>query len=173
MYRRTLEKHWNSLMHDFEKTYCAMDIANVPVSELQKWYNARSHRFKSIFTEEGKALQGLEQKNLVSVLTEQIDAFGFCEVEVTERVSLKNRLILLSTGMAALFLLLPIIGLESMLIRLLLGMGGFAVGFLWQLHQISTAETKRSEQVAEAYRGQLEMNLQKLLDICDRFGQER
>ena len=173
MYRRTLEKHWNSLMNDFEKTYCAMDIANVPVSELQKWYNVRSHRFKSIFTEEGKALQGLEQKNLVSALTEQIDAFGFCEVEVTERVSLKNRLILLSTSMAALFLLLPIIGLESMLIRFLLGMGGFAVGFLWQLRQMSTSEAKRSGQVAEAYRGQLEMNLQKLLDICDRFGQER
>lgn len=173
MYRRTLEKHWNSLMHDFEKTYCAMDIANVPVSELQKWYNIRSHRFKSIFTEEGKALQGLEQKNLVSALTKQIDAFGFCEVEVTERVSLKNRLILLSTSMAALFLLLPIIGLKSMLIRLLLGMGGFAVGFFWQLRQMSTSEAKRNEQVAEAYRGQLEMNLQKLLDICDCFGQER
>ena len=173
MYRRTLEKHWNSLMHDFEKTYCAMDIANVPVLELQKWYNVRSHRFKSIFTEEGKALQGLEQKKLVSALTEQIDAFGFCEVEMTERVSLKNRLILLSTSVAALFLLLPIIGLESMLIRLLLGMGGFAVGFLWQLNRVNAEAANRREQITEAYRNQLETHLQKLLYLCDRFGQER
>ena len=173
MYRRTLEKHWNSLMHDFEKTYCAMDIVNIPVSELQKWYNVRSHRFKSIFTEEGKALQGLEQKELVSVLTEQIDAFGFCEVEVTERVSLKNRLILLSTSVAALFLLLPIIGLESMLIRLLLGMGGFAVGFLWQLNRVNAEAANRREQITEAYRNQLETHLQKLLYLCDRFGLER
>ena len=173
MYRRTLEKHWNNLMYDFEKTYCAMDIANVPVSELQKWYNVRSHRFKSIFTEEGKALQSLEQKDLVSALTEQIDAFGFCEIEMAEGVSLKNRFILLGLSMAVLYLLLPIIGLESTLIRLLLGMGGFAVGFLWQLHQMTTAEAKRRGQVTAAYRDQLEMNLQKLLDICDHFGQER
>ncbi|WP_405725037.1 hypothetical protein [Anaerotignum sp.] len=173
MYRRTLEKHWNNLMHDFEKTYCAMDIANVPVSELQRWYNVRSHRFKSIFTEEGKALQGLEQKDLISALTEQIDAFDFCEVKVAGRSSLKNRFILLVVSMTALFFLLPILGLESTLIRLLLGIGEFAVGFLWQLHQMTTAEAKRRGRVVEAYRKQLEMNLQKLLNICDRFGQER
>ena len=173
MYRRTLEKHWNNLMYDFEKTYCTMDIANVPVSELQKWYNVRSHRFKSVFTEEGKALQNLEQKDLASALTEQIDAFGFCEVKVVGGISLKNRFILLGVSMAVLFLLLPIIGLESMLIRLLLGIGGFAVGFLWQLQQMTTAEAKRRRQVAAAYRDQLEMNLQELLNIYDRFGQER
>ena len=87
MYRRTLEKHWNSLMHDFEKTYCAMDIANVPVSELQKWYNIRSHRFKSAFTEEGKALQGLEREELVFALTEKINDFTFCKLEKSSALS--------------------------------------------------------------------------------------
>ena len=173
MYRRTLEKHWNSLMNDFEKTYCVMDIANVPVSELQKWYNIRSHRFKSAFTEEGKALQGLEQEELVFALTEKINDFTFCKAEETETVGLKNRFILLGVSMMGLFFLLPMVGLESLLIRFLLAMVGFAVGFLWQLRQMTTAEEKRREQVAEAYRGQLDMNLQKLLDICDRFGQER
>ena len=115
----------------------------------------------------------MEQKDLVSALTGQIDAFGFCKIEMAEGVSLKNRFILLGLSMAVLYLLLPIIGLESTLIRLLLGMGGFAVGFLWQLHQMTTAEAKRRGQVAAAYRDQLEMNLQKLLDICDHFGQER
>ena len=169
MYRGTLEKHWNSLMYDFEKTYCAMDIANVPVSELQKWYNIRSHRFKSVFTEEGKVLQNLEQKDLASALTEQIDAFGFCEIEVAAGVSLKNRVIALVVSMTALFFLLPMIGLESLLIRLLLGMGGFVVGFLWQLHQVTTAEVKRKGQIVEMYRDQLEAHLQKLLRLCDKF----
>lgn len=169
MYRRTLEKHWNSLMNDFEKTYRTMDIAIVPVSELQKWYNVRSHRFKSIFTEEGKALQELEQKELVSVLTEQIDAFGFCEVEVTEVVSLKNRFILLGVSMAALFFVFPMVGLESLLIRFLLVMVGFAAGFLWQLHQVNAEAANRRKQLTEIYRNQLETHLQKLLHLCDRF----
>lgn len=170
MYRRTLEKHWNSLVYDFEKTYCATDIANVSVAELQKWYHVRSHRFKSVFTEEGKALQSLEQKNLVSALTEKIDAFGFCKIAVTEEVSLKNRCIALAVSMAALFFLLPMIGVESLLLRLLLGMGGFIVGFLWQLHQVNAAEARRKGQMVEAYRNQLEAHLQKLLRLCDQFG---
>ena len=165
MYRRTLEKHWNSLMNDFEKTYCVMDIANVPVSELQKWYNIRSHRFKSAFTEEGKALQGLEQEELVFALTEKINDFTFCKAEEAEAVSLKNRLILLSVSMMVLFFLFPMVGLESMLIRLLLGMGGFAVGFLWQLNQVNAEAANRREQITEAYRNQLETHLQCLAAV--------
>lgn len=173
MYRRTLEKHWNSLMNDFEKTYCVMDIANVPVSELQKWYNIRSHRFKSAFTEEGKALQGLEQEELVFALTEKINDFTFCKAEETETVGLKNRFILLGVSMMGLFFLLPMVGLESLLIRFFLAVVGFAVGFLWQLNQVNAEAANRREQITEAYRNQLETHLQKLLYLCDRFGQER
>ena len=169
MYKTVLKKHWNSLVNDFEKTCRAMDIANVPVSELQKWYNVRSHRFKSAFTEEGKALQGLEQEELVFALTEKIDAFVFCKAEGAETVSLKNRLILLGVSMVVLFFLFPMVGLESLLIRFLLVVVGFIVGFLWQLHQVNTEAADRRDRITEAYRNQLEAHLQKLLNLYDRF----